>query len=307
MKKLSSVVAILVSVVGIHQVYNLPAHAHNESCNMIPRNNLKYPVNLKAGHMSQASFVEILRKVKNALPRMPKPTGDVEVLVKANWEDSTVNAYARINVIQTPSGQDVKQREVMMFGGLARHPLVTPDAFALVLCHELGHHFGGHPLYFGRAMSAEGQSDYWATLKCFRHAFGGDNNVEIVKRMTVSQPVRQKCQSVYPNAQQAALCMRATMAGLSLAKTLGSLANDDQVGFQFAWKPAGNDIYPSHPEAQCRLETMFRGALCTASANEPTSMTSSTKGVCRAESAAEFGKRAACWYNPKSGDLASNK
>ena len=30
-----------------------------------------------------------------------------------------------------------------MFGGLAGHETITTDAFALVACHELGHHIGG--------------------------------------------------------------------------------------------------------------------------------------------------------------------
>jgi hypothetical protein len=36
-----------------------------------------------------------------------------------------------------------------MFGGLARHELVTDDGFMMVVCHETGHHLGGAPRYNG--------------------------------------------------------------------------------------------------------------------------------------------------------------
>jgi len=46
-----------------------------------------------------------------------------------------VNAYASVD----KQGQQF----IHMFGGLARHPLMTEDAFLLVACHEFGHHYGG--------------------------------------------------------------------------------------------------------------------------------------------------------------------
>ena len=75
-----------------------------------------------------------------------------------------MNAFAK---------QGASTWEVHMYGGLARHQAVTADGFALVVCHELGHHLGGAPQkvdWFGRLRwaSNEGQADYWGTAKCFR-------------------------------------------------------------------------------------------------------------------------------------------
>ena len=46
---------------------------------------------------------------------------------------------------------------VAMFGGLARRPEVTKDAFQFVVCHEVGHHLAGWPFAYDWA-SNEGQS-----------------------------------------------------------------------------------------------------------------------------------------------------
>ena len=84
-----------------------------------------------------------------------------------------------------------------MFGGLARHKLVTPDGFALVACHEMGHHLGGAPRRGGWA-SNEGQSDYYATTKCARRIWAEDNNAAIMqdrisKGLEISEKAQQEC------------------------------------------------------------------------------------------------------------------
>ena len=86
--------------------------------------------------------------------------------VNRKWQDGTVNAYAQ---------QSGKTWSVSMFGGLARHEQVSADGFALVLCHELGHHLAGAPkvtrFFFPSWASNEGQSDYWGSMKCFRRIY----------------------------------------------------------------------------------------------------------------------------------------
>ena len=95
--------------------------------------------------------------------------------VARSWSDGTVNAYAR---------QLGSTWEIAMFGGLARHETITGDAFALVACHELGHHIGGAPKkssWYGGSMwaSNEGQSDYWGAMKCLKRYMENDDNIAI--------------------------------------------------------------------------------------------------------------------------------
>lgn len=76
---------------------------------------------------------------------------------------------------------------VNMYGGLARHNEITIDGFALVLCHEIGHHLGGAPKYggFNTWGTNEGGSDYFATLKCLRRIFQNDDNTKAIENMTI--------------------------------------------------------------------------------------------------------------------------
>jgi len=79
-----------------------------------------------------------------------------ELVIDKHWEDGTVNAYASEN-----GNNDV----ISMFGGLARHPAITPDAFYLVACHEIGHHLGGAPKKGNTQWASnEGQADSVNTL-----------------------------------------------------------------------------------------------------------------------------------------------
>ncbi len=54
-----------------------------------------------------------------------------------------------------------------VYGHTVRHELSTPGSFALILCHEMGHLYGGPPyLDEKNRLSAEGVADYYAVNKC---------------------------------------------------------------------------------------------------------------------------------------------
>lgn len=59
-----------------------------------------------------------------------------ELIANKDWKSWFVASYA--NQIGDRWIIDLK-------GGLARHPAMTNDGFVLIVCHELGHHFGGFP------------------------------------------------------------------------------------------------------------------------------------------------------------------
>ncbi len=57
---------------------------------------------------------------------------------------------------------------LVVYGGIARIPGSTVDSFALILCHEVGHLYGGEPFSDEHnRMAVEGQADYWATSECW--------------------------------------------------------------------------------------------------------------------------------------------
>jgi Zn-dependent protease with chaperone function len=72
-------------------------------------------------------ILELLEAFGRAFPRIT-----YELL----WESSSINAQAwRLGAA----------RYVRVYGGLARHPIVTKSGLALMLAHETGHHLGGPP------------------------------------------------------------------------------------------------------------------------------------------------------------------
>lgn len=145
-----------------------------------------------------------------------------QLVVNYRWTDNIVNA----------SAQQIGNKWVLnMYGGLAR--AVSQDGFALVVCHELGHHMGGYPYYEGDTWAAsEGQADYWATQVCARK-MGWDNQ-------------------------------RIVQASIDLAKLLAGGQSAVDVNTPDPRKVT--TTYTSHPNAQCRLDTYYQGSKCPVTA-----------------------------------------
>lgn len=98
------------------------------------------------------------------------------LVVNRLWKNGKVNASATLSLIG-------KKWIVNMYGGLARYQGVTADGFAMVMCHEVGHHLAGFPMNDPAPLtrwesSNEGQSDYFASMKCFRSVYGNDTKIK---------------------------------------------------------------------------------------------------------------------------------
>ena len=102
-----------------------------------------------------------------------------------------LTVYGLTNTVNANASQRGRTWIVNMYGGLARRPEITPDGFAMVLCHELGHHMGGFPFVSGWAAN-EGQSDLFATLSCGRILL-----VTTQKRMLNTEILSQHIQKVF--------------------------------------------------------------------------------------------------------------
>ena len=293
-----SLVAVLPLVPA--QVTHLQARTQIEPCAMFPPNNLRFPVDPRKGQMSIGVFNAVLRKINSLIPQMPEMVSNSRVKIVPMWDNDEVNAYATITQVENNPGIVTQQRIIAMFGGLARHPLMTVDGFALVACHELGHHFGGYPAkeQSGWGAAAEGQADYYGTSKCLRLVFAGENNVQLMSRRPVDMTARLKCNHAYPNNKEdAAICMRGAMAGYALGTTLGSLGSTvEVVKFNTPEKEVVAETNTSYPTTQCRLDTYFRGALCPEPANHAMSFSDPNIGACRQRSVLDFGSRPVCWF-----------
>ncbi len=256
----------------------------------MPDNDMKIPVGAKnANSMTEERFNEIIDKVEAVYAPIIKKDRKARLKVNRKWEDDTVNASAQ---------QFWKLWIVNMYGGLARHPAVTDDGFALVVCHELGHHLGGAPKnsFPMTWASNEGQSDYFASLKCFRKVFGEDDNASIIANMKLDPVAVEKCSEQWGNEEDKNLCIRAAMAGKSLATLLGG--GTRSVSFKTPDTTVVDSTYDRHPKGQCRLDTYFQGSLCNQPHTTDVSKRDATVGTCNRSTGDTVGVRPLCWYKP---------
>ncbi len=264
---------------------------HGQS-GFMPENNLQIPVGDKnANDMTKEKFNQIIDLAHEHYNPIVKAKRGILRWAR-KWDDATVNASAqRIMGIW----------QVNMYGGLARHALVTPDAFAMVVCHELGHHLGGAPKVASSGMawaSNEGQSDYFASLKCFRKIYEDENNEDIVASMTVDPLAQKQCGEEFSHPNDVALCIRSAMAGKSLADLLGSLGRTGTTNFATPDTNVVTATNHKHPRAQCRLDTYFSGALCDMGIKDELSDTNPAPGTCMLANGYTTGTRPLCWFKP---------
>jgi len=227
---------------------SLSAHA-----SILPPNDLHLEDKLEmVANMTEQQFKDIIEGVI-AQYREPAAKQGAKLKVNALWSDSTVNASAQ---------QSGKSWIINMYGGLARRPEVTPDGFALVVCHELGHHFAGFAFKGTTWAANEGQSDYFASHACARRIWGSQKDVNAQFRSSVGNFEKNKCDESYTQQADRDLCYRTAEAGLSLATLLAKLGNSADPRFETPDEKRVSRTYDAHPAAQCRLDTYLQGALC---------------------------------------------
>ncbi len=258
----------------------------------LPENDLNIPVGAKTvGGITEPQFNAVIDKLETIYAPIVSNMGGT-LRINRKWGDGTVNANA------TRAGSWV----VNMFGGLARHQTITEDGFALVLCHEIGHHLGGAPKVAGflnRWASNEGQSDYFATLKCLRKAFLNDKNSTIVRKLNAPAALTQACAKAWPNKDDKAICVRSGMAGASVAALFAALRNKPEAKFETPDTKVVAKTDDAHPAHQCRLDTYFQGALCEIGLNEDVSQKDEVQGTCHGSLGHTLGLRPLCWFKPK--------
>ena len=169
------------------------------------------------------------------------------------WEEPTVNASAWRD--------GMGKTAIRMYGGLARRAEITPQGFALVLCHELGHLYGGIP-YIRKylKMAAEGQSDYYGAgwcLKSIVEQFSPDADAEATAYM---EKVCSTELDVYDG--DAGICELQLAAGQSLGTLLSVIRGKDVPDFETPDPTVAKKTLVSYPDTiQCRLDTYHNGTL----------------------------------------------
>lgn len=287
-KKAIAIAAMLGTVAGY-------ACTSNGVEGIVEDNNLWIsPHNKMSNGMTEAKFNQIIDKVVAIYQPIVTGMGG-KLNVVRNWDDGTVNAYAQ---------RSGRNWSVSMFGGLARHEAITDDGFALVICHEIGHHIGGAPKkagWFSTWASNEGQADYFATLKCLRRVFRAEaeTTAQIVKGMTIPTEVVSKCAEQFTADIDQQICQRGAMAGMSTAKLFQALRNSTTApDFTTPDAEVVGKTDDQHPATQCRLDTYYSGALCQIDENQDVDQDDEAVGVCYRKSGDTTGVRPLCWFKP---------
>lgn len=179
------------------------------------------------------------------------------VISTADWQKPYFSAWAAYNESQN-------LYSINFWGGFARIPSMTESAFALTVCHEIGHIIGGAPYHksqHNNHMSAEGQSDFFASALCFKkYALNYDLPVP-----TEQNPYGTAlCYDKFKNENaQFELCLQTLKAGNDLAKVLVFTSFRD---IEVAYDTPSNEVVDQtntdgYPSIQCRLDTFMRGSL----------------------------------------------
>lgn len=268
---------------------------------ILPPNNMR--INMFAKNlngMDEKTFNAVIDRVTSVYAPIVAKKG-ATLNVEKRWSDDTVNAFA---------DRQGSTWSVHMFGGLARHPAVTPDAFMLVVCHELGHQIGGAPKYNGGLdwASDEGQADYWGTMKCMRRVLtespeipANFKNRSRLAEPTIDPTVQKSCLEAHRDSADQALCLRIGMAGKSLADLFAAFGGPAPK-FDTPDKSVVKVTYDGHPKSQCRLDTYFQASLCAKPYLDDVAEKDPKVGVCVASDGFKLGLRPLCWYKPGKGE-----
>lgn len=254
----------------------------------LPPNDMKIAVNSAQDKgITKEQFNAVLDRIEKIYAPIVAAQG-AQLEIARLWDDDTVNAYA--------SRQD-NRYIISMFGGLARHEAVTQDGFALVACHELGHHLGGAPKKPGRWASNEGQADYYANLKCLHRIFSDPGSARFSRLKGEDSLAETACRGSFADPRDRALCLRSAMGGLSVSTLLNGTSGKP-LSFATPDPAVVAQTYHAHPAAQCRLDTYFQGSLCTRPVAERLDDSDPIPGTCARSRGDATGIRPRCWFKP---------
>jgi hypothetical protein len=243
---------------------------------------------------SHDRFVEILNQVTPLYDQQIESMG-VKFKVLYEWLGTTENARAV---------KDYNNWSIFFDGSLYVNDNITNDAFALAVCHEIGHLIGGAPFINGERYSVEGQADFWAAAVCLRKYFKSYPTIT-----TPTKPAQLKCDSEYGPSGEREICYRSIAAAEALSLFFARAtpikpnlnSTDQHISSNTAYK---------HPAPQCRLDTYVAASLCTPVAGSQDDLLFfkkrlTTDFLCKGKEVEKIEKRPSCWFNSKTNQLIS--
>lgn len=248
-----------------------------------------FPVQKNSLMSDESLYLELANKFKRKFEAMVAIRYGKELKIQYQSNEDRVNASI--------TRDDDNNPVLIITSGLIMFPQMSPSAFTAILCHELGHYMGGMPKKLRGDTtrkswsSAEGQADYFATSKCLPEFFKGDkSNEDFADTLN-----KENVDDLFHLCSDS-LCMRVVHASLEMTKVFASIKKYSNFpNLQKRDNSVVSATNFTHPNLQCRLDTLVNGILCDADITEQFSDNDPRVGACVGE---VRGTRPRCWYNP---------
>lgn len=205
---------------------------------------LIFPEQNLVGGLSEEQFHRVIDSFEKKIAPIVKVQNKT-LVVDRYWDEARVDTNASSSMGKWIIG---------MYGGFARHPVMTEELLLMSLCHEAGHFMGGPPKKIFSGRSYEGQADYYSTRICMKEMWKDADNQKAISGMTIDPLVREKCRGDD-------LCLRISMLSLSMSRFDALFSGGPTPQFSTPEKILVKQTNESYPSAQCRLDTYFAGAI----------------------------------------------
>lgn len=187
--------------------------------------------------------------------KLPKARFHAVVKLMEQEFQSFAQANGRVLEFYTDYNEDWAQAfarrwetdQVIVYGGASGLNGGSEDSFALILCHEVGHLYGGEPwsdTY--NKLSLEGQADYWSTSECFKR---------IVSKLSLKKANESSLK--YCGGDET--CARMTDAALVVTAFYADNRNLVHPKIETPDETIAETMNRTHPLPQCRLDTLMAG------------------------------------------------
>ncbi|MCP4911630.1 MAG: hypothetical protein GY909_00815 [Oligoflexia bacterium] len=117
--------------------------------------------------ISKRDFFRLLENFEKQFTPLALTYGD-KLHVLGGWNDPTADM-----AMSRRWGNDA---QILVYRGMAHRKELSKKGLLLILCHELGHLYGGTP-HTTMGKSVEGQADYWATNICLPQVLPNDDHM----------------------------------------------------------------------------------------------------------------------------------
>ena len=202
----------------------------------------------KPSNISKEQFDEIIAIAQNVYDEIIEEENLKPLKITGYWDSTVVNAYMN---------EQYQINLVSISGALARRPEISPEGLALIVCHEIGHAYGGKPerrapLFLA---SVEGQADYYGAGVCLEKVL---KYMASSDQYLVTDYMRRSCQK----GERPEVCEQILVSGQSAGNFLANLKEEPLPDYETPDETRVRRTLRSYPKkVQCRLDTYFNAAL----------------------------------------------